>query len=163
MVASPSARIRAASDPEPARPTPSSASGAEPGCADHGQHVAAQAAEVRSHDRHGGAGGHGGVGARATPGQDADPGGHRQLVGRRHQAAHARARAAKGARGRLISEDHHGAQHLAPLHPAEGTLDAVDADRLGHEAVEVEAPVEVQVDQHREVPRRAGSRRTSSA
>ena len=44
-------------------------------------------------------------------------------------------------------------QDLAALHAGEGLLDLVDADRLADEAVEVEPPVEVEVDQHGEVAR----------
>src|SRR5215212_6251306 len=49
------------------------------------------------------------------------------------------------------SEDHHRPQHLAAVHLVEGLLDAVDADGLGHEVVEREAALQVEVDQHREV------------
>ena len=42
-------------------------------------------------------------------------------------------------------------------------LDLVEADRLGHEPVEVEPALQVEVDEHREVAAAAGSRRTSSA
>ena len=50
-----------------------------------------------------------------------------------------------------IRTHHDRAQHLAALHLVEGLLDAVERDRLGHEAVEVEPALQVQVDQHREV------------
>ena len=148
----PSARIRGRIGPEPARPTPSSASGADPGAQTMASMSPPSPHRCGPDDRHGGAGGDGGVGARAALGQDGDPGGHGQLVGRCHHAAHTRARRAKGARGSVTSEDDDGAQHLAALHAAEGALDAVDADRLGHEAIQVEAAVEVEVDEHREVP-----------
>ncbi len=49
------------------------------------------------------------------------------------------------------SEHHDAAEHLAALHLVERLLDAVEPDRLRHEAVEVEAALEVEVDQHREV------------
>ena len=45
------------------------------------------------------------------------------------------------------------AKDLAPLHLGESLLDVFEADCLAHEAVEVEAPLEVEVDQHREVAR----------
>ena len=51
-------------------------------------------------------------------------------------------------------EDDDRAQHLAALHLLERVLDLFDADRLGDEAVEVELAAQVEVDQHREVPRR---------
>ncbi len=44
------------------------------------------------------------------------------------------------------------AQDLAPLHLGEGLLDLVEADRLAHEGVEVEAALEVEVGVEREVP-----------
>ena len=44
--------MAAGSDPDPARPTESSASGRDPGARHHGQDVAAQAAQVRAHHRH---------------------------------------------------------------------------------------------------------------
>src|SRR5262249_55948301 len=46
------------------------------------------------------------------------------------------------------------AQDLAALHAGGGVLDFVDADGLRDEPVEVEAAGQVEVDQHREVPRR---------
>src|SRR4051794_37345610 len=49
-------------------------------------------------------------------------------------------------------EDDHAAQHVAVVHLLERGLDVVQPDRLGDERVEVEAALQVQVDQHREVP-----------
>src|SRR3954452_10404793 len=49
-------------------------------------------------------------------------------------------------------EDDHAAQHVAVVHLLERGLDVVQDDRLGDERVEVEAALQVQVDQHREVP-----------
>src|SRR4051812_37760833 len=51
-------------------------------------------------------------------------------------------------------QDHDGAEHLAALHLVERGLDVLERDRLGHEAVQVESTLQVQVDQHREVARR---------
>ena len=53
------------------------------------------------------------------------------------------------------------AEHVAVVHLLERRLDVADADLLGDERVEVEPALLVEVDQHREVARRAGSRRTS--
>jgi hypothetical protein len=52
------------------------------------------------------------------------------------------------------SEDHHAAQHVAVFHLGECRLDVPEPDRLGHELLQRKPPVEVQVDEHREVPRR---------
>src|SRR5436305_8003929 len=49
-------------------------------------------------------------------------------------------------------EDDHAAQHVAVVHLLERGLDVVQADRLGDERVQVETALQVQVDQHREVP-----------
>ena len=48
-------------------------------------------------------------------------------------------------------EYHHGAEDLAALHLVEGVLYVADGDGLGHETVEVEAALQVQFDEHREV------------
>ena len=58
------------------------------------------------------------------------------------------------------SEHHDAAEHLASLHLVERLLDRIEFDGLRHEAVEVEPPLEVEVDQHREVATE-GSRRTT--
>ena len=42
---------------------------------------------------------------------------------------------------------------FAAVHLGERLFDVVEADRLGDERVEVEAPLAVEVDEHREVPR----------
>ena len=81
-----------ASEPAPARPMERSASGGDRRRRHHGQHVAAEPAQVRAHDRHGGAGGDGGVGGRAAPVEHAEARRRGQLVGRRHHAAQAGAR-----------------------------------------------------------------------
>jgi hypothetical protein len=52
-------------------------------------------------------------------------------------------------RRRLDHDDR--AQHLAPLHLVERILHLIEPDRLGHEAVEVQLPGEVEVDEQREV------------
>src|SRR6188768_365873 len=49
------------------------------------------------------------------------------------------------------SHHHHGAQHLTALHLVERVLDAVERNRLRDEAVEVEATLEVEVDERGEV------------
>src|SRR6185369_6426971 len=49
------------------------------------------------------------------------------------------------------SEDDDAAQDVAALHPRERLLDALDADRLGDEGVQVEAAAAVEVDEDREV------------
>ena len=54
-------------------------------------------------------------------------------------------------RGVPESERDDGAEHLAALHAMERRLDVVEADRLGDEAVEVEAALQVEVDEQREV------------
>ena len=69
----------------------------------------------------------------------------------------------RGAIDEPRSEDDDGAQHLAALHLVERVLDLVERDRLGHEPVEVEATLQVQVDERREVAATAGSRRTTTA
>ena len=56
-----------------------------------------------------------------------------------------------------------GAEDLAALHLVERLLDVVEGDRLGHEPLERQAALQVEVDEHREVAATAGSRRTSSA
>src|SRR5919205_166091 len=53
---------------------------------------------------------------------------------------------------RSLLEHRDRAQHVAVVHLLEGRLDAVDADRLGDEVVQGEAALQVQVDEHREVP-----------
>ena len=53
---------------------------------------------------------------------------------------------------RLENDD--GAQDFAPLHLVERLLDLVERDRLGHELVEREAALEVELDERREVARR---------
>ncbi len=57
------------------------------GRGDHGEDVAAQAAQVGADDRHHGTRGHGGIGRRAAAGQHAQARRGGQLVGRRHHAA----------------------------------------------------------------------------
>ena len=47
------------------------------------------------------------------------------------------------------SEHHHRAEHLAALHLVERLLDLVERDRLRHEPVEVEAALQVEVDEQR--------------
>src|SRR3712207_732841 len=50
------------------------------------------------------------------------------------------------------SEDDHRTQHLAALHLVEGLLEVLQGDRLADERVQGESPLQVQVDEHREVP-----------
>ncbi len=52
------------------------------------------------------------------------------------------------------SERDHRTQNLAPFHLVEGGFDAVDADSLAHEPVQVEAALQIEVDEHREVAAR---------
>src|SRR5699024_430401 len=52
------------------------------------------------------------------------------------------------------SEHHHRAQDVTVVHPLERRLDTIEGDLLGHERVEVEPALLVQVDQHREVAAR---------
>src|SRR4051794_7756926 len=49
-------------------------------------------------------------------------------------------------------EHDHRTQHVPGVHLLERGLDVVQADRLGDELVEREAALQVQVDEHREVP-----------
>src|SRR5215211_2353372 len=53
---------------------------------------------------------------------------------------------------RSLVEHHDRAQHLAAVHLLERGLDVGKGDRLGDELVEREAALQVEVDQHREVP-----------
>ena len=76
---------------------------------------------------------------------------HRHLRRPAVAAAQRRHAAAPTRRPRRRSEDDDRAQHLAALHLVERVLDRVERDGLAHEAVEVEAAREVQVDEHREV------------
>ncbi len=76
--------------------------------------------------------------------------------------AHPAGRAAETGRGPLgsvtapvpasVTADHR-AQHGAVVHLGERRLDVTEPDRLGDEGVEVEAPLPVEVDEHREVAR----------
>jgi len=51
------------------------------------------------------------------------------------------------------SENYHRSEDFASLHFVEGLFDVVEADGFGHESVEVETTLEIEVDQHREVAR----------
>ena len=66
---------------------------------DHGQHVAAEPAQVRAHDGHRRPRGHGGVGGRAALRQHAEARRRGQLVGGRHHAAPARSAVRRGRGG----------------------------------------------------------------
>jgi hypothetical protein len=61
---------------------------------------------------------------------------------------------ASGASGVVGCEQHHRTEYVARVHLVERRLDAAERDLLGHERVEVEPALQVEVDQHREVPRR---------
>src|SRR3546814_15664714 len=52
------------------------------------------------------------------------------------------------------SPDHHRAEDVAVVHPLERGLHVAQADLLGHERVQVEAPLTIEVDEHREVATR---------
>src|SRR4051794_41875507 len=52
------------------------------------------------------------------------------------------------------SEHDDRAQHLAAMHLLERRLDVVDADRLGHELLQRQPALQVQVDEQREVAAR---------
>ena len=149
IVAMPSARMRAGSDPAPARPMESSARGAEPGGA-----TMASTSPPSPHR----CGPTTAIAAPvATAASAADPPRSSMPIPAEAASWSAAAtmprRPRPRAEGREGEASHHDdrAQDLAPLHAGERVLHLVDPDRLAHEAVEVEAPVEVEVDEHREV------------
>ena len=53
-----------------------------------------------------------------------------------------------------LSDDHDGAQHLAAFHAVERLFHTVQRDRLRHEPIEIEAALQIEVDEHGEVAAR---------